>query len=86
MTRRPDDKRLRRLILGILFIVLAIGAAVLLGVIAPLSDDPEGVGRLLGGVAGALGVAGVLMVLVGLMTPRLPRKNRRQPTVPPTGP
>lgn len=32
------------------FIALAIGAVVLLGLIAPMSDDPEGVGRLLGGI------------------------------------
>lgn len=77
MTRRPDNERLRRLILGTFLVVLALDAVLLLFAIAPMSNDPEGVGRLLGGIAGFFGATGMLMVLVGFMTPRRPRDDRR---------
>lgn len=68
MAVRPDNKRLRRILLGALGLIVGIGAFVLIYVLAPLSDDPGEVGRILGTVGGAAGGIGLILLVWGLLT------------------
>lgn len=68
MAVRPDNKRLRRILLGVLGLVVGIGAFVLLFVLAPLSDDPREVGRILGSIGGGAGGIGLILLIWGLFT------------------
>lgn len=68
MAVRADNKRLRRILLGVIGLVVGIGAFVLLFVLAPGSNDPGEVGRILGSIGAVAGGLGLLLVIWGLFT------------------
>lgn len=74
MAVRPDNKRLRLILLGVLGLIVSIGAFVLIAVLAPASNNPGEVGRILGSVGGAAGVLGLTFVIWGLLTRPAPRR------------
>ena len=68
MARRPANNRRIRIQLGILGLVVGIGAFVLIFVLAPMSTDPGRVGEILGSIGGpAIGI-GLVLFNWGLFT------------------
>lgn len=60
---RRNLRKTRAILLAILAFVICGGAFFLITILAPISDDPEGISRLLGQIGGGAGAIGLIAVI-----------------------